>query len=64
MHATGHAKLTITILDVMQPLNFPVFYRVGCLLEDKLGSKATKQSKIDTFKVKASSIASDPIKEI
>ena len=28
MHATGHTKLTITILDVMQPLNFPVFNRV------------------------------------
>ena len=30
MHATGHAKLTITILDVMQPLNFPVLNWVGC----------------------------------
>ena len=28
MHATGHTKLTITILDVMQPLNFPVFNSV------------------------------------
>ena len=28
MHATGHAKLTITILDVMQPLNFSVFNSV------------------------------------
>ena len=26
MHATGHAKLTITILDVTQPLNFPSFW--------------------------------------
>ena len=29
MHATGHAKLTRTILDVMQYLNFPVFNGVG-----------------------------------
>ena len=28
MHAKGHAKLTLTILDVTQPLNFPVFNRV------------------------------------
>ena len=28
MHAKRHAKLTITILDVTQPLNFPVFNRV------------------------------------
>ena len=28
MHATGHAELTITILYVTQPLNFPVFNRV------------------------------------
>ena len=27
MHAKGHAKLTITILDVTQPLNFP-FWKV------------------------------------
>ena len=28
MHAKGHAKLTISILDVTQPINFPVFNRV------------------------------------
>ena len=30
MHAKGHAKLTITILDVTQPLNFAVFNRMVC----------------------------------